>query len=338
MTLKYRILPGDRCRQLKAILTPPCRGIRILEAHNGLSAIVASTAACVHENGHKLEFDGLWISSLTASASQGIPDSELSSIEKRLDTIQEIVNVTNKPLIVDGDTGGEAANFEYFCSRLESLGVSAIIIEDKKYPKRNSLAKTATHYLEDPDVFAQKIRRAREMLLSDSFMIFARLESLIANRGIEDALARARTYLLAGADGIMIHSKQKSTDEVYAFLQGYEVLSADLGFRKPIICVPTTYNQVTAEDLFKRGVNITIHANHLLRAAHHAMQQVSQMILQSGRSLEAESLCTPVPQLFEVVGFNDVVDRDARTYFADNDLRLEEMDALPASPSLQQIA
>ena len=218
MTLRYRILPTDRCGQLKKMLEDSQQGIRIIEAHNGLSAIVASTTSCETTDGAKAEFDGLWISSLTTSASQGIPDSELSSIERRLDAIQEIANVTNKPIIVDGDTGGEAVHLEYFCSRLEALGISAVIVEDKKHPKRNSLSEGATHHLEDPEVFAQKIRRARNVLLSDDFMIFARLESLIANQGVEDALSRARTYLLSGADGIMIHSKQRTTDEVYEFL------------------------------------------------------------------------------------------------------------------------
>jgi phosphoenolpyruvate phosphomutase len=231
-------------------------------------------------------------------------------MERRLETIEEIINVTNKPLIVDGDTGGEAVNFEYFCSRLELMGVSAVIIEDKKYPKRNSLSTETTHTLEDTEVFANKIQRGRKVLLSQDFMIFARLESLIANQSIDDALARARIYLLAGVDGLMIHSKKRTIDEVRSFLEGYQALSAELGFRKPVVCVPTTYNAVTDEELFRYGVDVVIHANHLLRAAHHAMQRVCHTILKNGRSLEADELCTPVSHIFEFVGFNDVVARD----------------------------
>jgi phosphoenolpyruvate phosphomutase len=281
-----------------------------MEAHNGLSAIVASTASISDKDSRSIEFDGIWVSSLTSSASKGLPDTELSSMERRLQTIEEILNVTNKPLIVDGDTGGEAVNFEYLCSRLEFLGVSAVIIEDKKYPKRNSLSADVSHILEEPEVFSNKIRRGREVLLSNDFMIFARLESLVVNQGIDEALARTRMYLQAGADGIMIHSTKKTIDEVCSFLEGYKGLSKELGFRKPVICVPTTYNNVTIEEMFQHGVDIIIHANHLLRAAHSAMQKVCETILKNNRTLEAEEMCTPINELFEFVGFNDAVTRD----------------------------
>ena len=309
MSLRYRIFPEKRRGSLKVLINR-YQPIRIIEAHNGLSAIVASTASISDEDSRSIEFDGLWVSSLTSSASKGLPDTELGSIERRLETIGEILNVTNKPLIVDGDTGGEAVNFEYFCSRLENLGVSAIIVEDKKYPKRNSLSADVSHILEDPEVFSNKIRRGRKVLLSNDFMIFARLESLVVNQGIDEALARTRMYLQAGADGIMIHSTKRTIDEVYLFLEGYEALSKELGFRKPIICVPTTYNNVTLEEMFQHGVDIIIHANHLLRAAHSAMQKVCETILKNNRTLEAEEMCTPITELFELVGFNDAVARD----------------------------
>lgn len=312
MTLKCRALPDKRRGSLKYLLNQSC-GVKVIEAHNGLSAIVSSSVCCEDNVDKKvIEFDGLWVSSLTSSASRGLPDTELSGIERRLETIQETLNASAKLLIVDGDTGGDTANLEYLCCRLESMGVSAIVIEDQQYPKRNSLSKEAMHRLEDPEIFANKILRAKKVLISDDFMVFARLESLIAGQGMEDALARTRTYLLAGADGIVIHSKKKTPDEVYSFLERYEALSAELGFRKPIICIPTTYNSVTDDELFQHGVNIVIHANHLLRAAHRAMQMVCKTILQNGRSLEAESLCTSVSNLFEVVGFNDIVARDSQ--------------------------
>jgi phosphoenolpyruvate phosphomutase len=337
MSLKHRVLPDVRRACLRALLQSS-RGVRIIEAHNGLSALVASTSYLPSENGNRLEFDGLWISSLTSSASKGLPDIELGSLERRLETIEEIVHVTHKPVIVDGDTGGEAVNFEYFCSKLEQIGVSAVVIEDKQYPKRNSLCWKASHTLEDPKVFAAKIQRGRSVLLSNDFMIFARLESLIVNQGVEDALARARIYLLAGVDGIMIHSKERTIDQVHAFLNGYKYLCAELGFRKPIICVPTTYNVVTDEDLFRWGADIVIHANHLLRAAHHAMQQVCETILKNNRSLEADELCTPVSHLFELVGFADVVARDQSPAEILSDVfnaDLTTADCTPCQPSVK---
>lgn len=306
MTLRYKVLPDTRRTLLKNLLKYN-KGIRVVEAHNGLSAIVACTASYCRDEHQRIGFDGIWVSSLTSSASQGIPDCELNNIERRLETIEEIVNATGKFIIVDGDTGGESINFEYTCNRLESMGVSAIVIEDKEYPKRNSLSAEATHHLEDPNIFAEKIRRGKNILLSNDFMIFARLESLIAGMGIEDALMRARIYLQAGADGIMIHSKERTANEIYAFLDRYDDLCSELGFRKPVICVPTTYNTVTDEELFQHGANIAIHANHLLRAAQYAMQKVCETILQHDRGFEAENFCVSVSQLFDIVGFNDVL-------------------------------
>lgn len=317
MSLRHRILPEKRRNELKALINS-YRPIRIIEAHNGLSAIVASTTSILAQDSRSIEFDGLWVSSLTSSASKGLPDTELGSMERRLETIAEILSVTSKPLIVDGDTGGEAVNFEYFCSRLEFLGVSAVIIEDKKYPKRNSLSADASHALEEPEIFCNKIRRGREVLLSNDFMIFARLESLVVNQGVDDALIRARMYLEAGADGIMIHSTKATIDEVCLFLEGYKALSKEIGFRKPVICVPTTYNNVRVEEMFQHGVDIVIHANHLLRAAHSAMQKVCETILKNNRTLEAEEMCTPINELFESVGFNDAVTRDK---FSTNSVR-----------------
>jgi phosphoenolpyruvate phosphomutase len=228
-------------------------------------------------------------------------------MERRLATIEEICNVTNKPLIVDGDTGGEAVNFAYLCNRLEMHGVSAVVVEDKMYPKRNSLSAEATHHLEDPRVFAEKIRRGKSVLLSDDFLIFARLESLIAKQGVEDALMRTRVYLEAGADGIMIHSQARTVEEVFFYLQGYDQLCQELGYRKPVICVPTTYNMVRDEELFEHGVNVVIHANHLLRAAYSAMQKVCETILRYDRNFEAERFCVPVAQLFDIIGFNETL-------------------------------
>lgn len=311
MSLKDRTLPEVRRGKLKKLLSEH-KGLRIMEAHNGLSALVASEVSIERQSGKTVEFDGLWLSSLTDSASKGHPDTEVIGVDSRLMTIQEVLTVTNKPVIVDGDTGGEALHFEYLCSKLEALGVSAVIIEDKQYPKRNSLEPGATQLLESASVFATKLKRGREVLLSEDFMIIARLESLIANQGIEDAISRAGEYLEAGVDGIMIHSKEKTPDEILSFLKLYESLCNELGYRRPVVCVPTTYNSMTDEQLFNEGANIVIHANHQLRAAHRAMEQACKTILQSDRSLEADAMCSTVRTIFKAVGFLDAKDKDAR--------------------------
>lgn len=319
MTLRHRILPDARRAGLKTLLAQD-GAIRLIEAHNGLSAIIGNNAS-VTLNDTKLEFDGLWISSFTCAAAKGLPDAELSTGARRIETIDEIMNVTDKPVIVDGDTGGDSVNFEYLCSKLEMLGVSGIIIEDKIIPKRNSLSTDSRQLLEDPQVFAQKIIRGRKALQSDDFLIFARIESLIANAGLDDALHRARTYLLADVDGIFIHSKHNTPDEVYDFLQGYEEICHELGFRRPVAAVPTAYSDVTCTELLNRGIKIVIYANHLLRAAHLAMSAVCKQILESDRSFEANGFCSPVPTIFDLVGFSDVLKRD------DDELRQLERQA-----------
>ena len=209
MTLLNNTLPEQRRGKLKALLEKG-HTVRVLEAHNGLSGIIANNIQVKGESeGRSLirEFDALWESSLTDSASKGHPDIEVVTFDSRLQTINEILAVTNKPMIVDGDTGGDANAFEYTVSKLERAGVSAVIIEDKVFPKRNSLEAGVQQNLEDPEVFAQKIRRGKSVQISDEFMVIARLESLIAGKPMEDAVNRAEIYLRAGVDGIMIHSE-----------------------------------------------------------------------------------------------------------------------------------
>ena len=310
MSLKHRALPDHRRGSLKRLLAVRS-GLRFLEAHNGLSAIVASTAEIEALDGGTFGFDGLWESSLTDSASKGLPDAEIVGVESRLATIQEILNVTDKPLIVDGDTGGDGVHFEYLCSKLEAMGVSAVIVEDKQFPKRNSLEAGVSQQLEDPEIFCSKIQRGHSALLTDEFLIIARLESLIANRGLDDALQRAALYLAAGADGLMIHSKSKSPEEIFEFLRRYRQLCEQLGYRRPIICVPTTYNRCYERELFEAGADIAIHANHLLRAAFKAMQKVARLVLENQRSLEADAYCSSVSDIFDAVGFLDVKAKDA---------------------------
>ncbi len=308
MTFRHRTTPEQRRRKLKELLA--AKGfVRVIEAHNGLSALVA-TETKVEVDCETKEFDAVWESSLTDSASKGQPDIEVVSYDSRINTIQEISNVTDKPIIVDGDTGGDPSHFEYFVKRLEHIGVSAVIIEDKVFPKRNSLDADAKQDLEDPHLFATKIKRGKSMLLTDDFLIFARLESLIAGASVEDALKRARIYLNAGVDGIMIHDKAKDPSQVFRFAEEYKKLCTELGVSKPLVSVPTTYNTVTEEELAARGFNIVIHANHLLRSSYKAMQAAAKTILTHGRSFEADAQCATVKDIFEIVGFSDVKKKD----------------------------
>lgn len=309
MTLQYRIEPERRRPRLKAELAANGWG-RLMEVHSGLSGMVANSARLALADGTSKEFDGLWLSSFTTAALKGLPDAEIVSLEARLDLLDEILFVTDKPVVVDADTGLDATHFEYTCAKLETRGVSAVIIEDKRFPKRNSLAPTASQTLEAPEAFAAKIRRGKSVLRSADFMIIARLESLIANQGQADALARAGAYLEAGADGIMIHSRQQEPEEVFAFAEAYGGLCREQGDRKPLFCAPTTYNTVTEATLRARGFNVVIYANHLLRAAHAAMRQTCAAILAYDRSLEAEAGCTPVQTLSDAVGLSEVLRKD----------------------------
>ncbi len=230
--------------------------------------------------------------------------------DSRLSTVSQILEVTNLPLIIDGDTGGDVNALEYFVKKAENLGVSAIIIEDKVYPKRNSLDHESQQILEDPAIFSYKIRRGKHALLTNDFLIIARIESLIAGKGVADAMQRARCYLEAGVDGIMIHSKMRTADEILFFAREYQNLTREIGIEKPLVCVPTTYNSITELELRRAGVSIVIHANHLLRAAIKSMQKVCADILQTGRTLEAEQHCSSVEEIFDLVGFSDIKNKE----------------------------
>lgn len=294
MTLRYRIANYDRCQALQILLYTK-DFIRIIEAHNGISALV----------GQQSGFDGLWVSSLTSSAAKGLPDAEVVDNIARLGVVDEICNVTSKPVIVDGDTGGSSEQFEYFVHGLEIRGVSAVIIEDKVFPKRNSLDANGKQILEEPHIFAQKIRRGKDISIMDGFMVIARLESLIAGMGVGDAMKRAELYIDAGADGIMIHSKDASPTDILKFAKAYRKR-----FDLPLVAVPTTYNQITDAELVEHGFNIIIHANHLLRASYAAMVRVVRTILAHDRNLEVEALCAPVSDIFKLVGFDRIREYD----------------------------
>lgn len=273
--------------------------ISVLEASNGLTGlIVENTKIIDKKTSLEKEFDAMWISSLCDSTFKGKPDIELVDLTSRLNTINEIMEVTTKPIILDGDTGGREEHFVYNVKTLERLGVSAIIIEDKTGLKRNSLfGTTVKQTLEDPNVFAHKIKVAKDNLATRDFMIFARLESLIAGYGIDDAMQRAKTYIEAGADGVMIHSKNKDGEDIKSFLKKFRKFSMNI----PVIVVPTTYNHLTEEELSHLGANIIIHANHLLRSAYPAMVQTAETILINGRSQEADQHCSPIKEIIELI-------------------------------------
>jgi phosphoenolpyruvate phosphomutase len=310
MSLKYVIPPNERVGVLKKQIKQK-KFIRLIETHSGLSGLIGQMTK-IEQNGKIIEYDGFWESSFTDSASQGMPDAEIVSYDARLQTIDEILSVTSKPMIVDGDTGGSASQFEYFVRNLERLGVSGVIVEDKVFPKRNSLDGDAKQNLEDPEVFAQKLMRGKTVKLNDDFLIIARVESLIAGTGLKDALVRTRKYIEAGVDGIMIHSKKSNPDEILAFAKEYEKLCKELHRRPILVSIPTTYNLITDQELSKQGFNIIIHANHLLRSAHKVMKQVAEIILLNDRNFEAEALCSPTSEVFEDVGFTRIKEEDKK--------------------------
>lgn len=271
--------------------------VRILEVHDGLSGLIAESVSVCKE-GEYYSFDGMWSSSLTDSTSKGKPDIEAVDLTTRLQGVTDILECTTKPIIYDGDTGGLAEHFVYTVRTLERNGISAIIIEDKMGLKKNSLFGTdVKQHLAPVEDFSLKISMGKQAQVTKDFMIIARLESLIAGGTVTEALARAFAYVKAGADGIMIHSKDKSGDDVKEFC---------LAFRKeyshvPLVLVPTTYNQFTEEEFQRWGANIIIYANHMLRAAYPAMVNAAKLILEYGRSLEADPLCMPIKQILELI-------------------------------------
>jgi phosphoenolpyruvate mutase len=268
--------------------------IRLIEAHSGLTGLIAETAS-VEIDGRVREFDGIWMSSLTDSAIKAKPDIEYV---ERMSTVSDILETTTKPIVYDGDTGGVAEHFVFMVRTLERLGVSAVIIEDKKGLKRNSLFGTdAEQVQEEIEDFAHKISAGRKAQVTDDFMIIARIESLILKAGMDDALARARAYIAAGANGIMIHSKEPTTDEILTFCKEY----AKFDDRVPLVVVPSTYSYATEDELAAAGVRIVIYANHLLRSAYPAMVQVAESILRHGRAAEAEDLCMPIKEIINLI-------------------------------------
>lgn len=271
--------------------------VRVIEAHNGLTGLIAENIKVI-KNNQSREFDAIWISSLTDSTAKGKPDIELVDLTSRITTISDILEVTTKPIIVDGDTGGIPELFVYTVRSLERLGISAIIIEDKIGLKKNSLFGTDVEQQQDLiDNFCYKIKQGKKSQVTEDFMIISRIESLILKKGLEDALKRARAYIEAGTDGIMIHSKEKDPAEIFTFCEEFKKLPK----RVPLVVVPSTYNSVTETQLQEYGVNIVIYANQLLRSAYPAMVKTVQTILENERALEADQYCMPIKEILTLI-------------------------------------
>ena len=271
--------------------------VRILEAHNALSALIAENTI-VERNGKNVSFDGVWSSSLTDSTARGKPDIEAIDMTSRISSVNDIFEVTSKPMIFDADTGGKTEHFEFNVRSLERAGVSAAVIEDKTGLKKNSLFGNEVKQTQETiENFCDKISRGKAAQLSDDFMIIARVESLILEAGMKDALIRAEAYIKAGADGIMIHSRHKDPAEIIEFMKKFRSVDNNT----PVVVVPTSFNSVTVEEFIKMGVNVVISANHMLRAAYPAMSKVAKSLLKNGRSLEAEQDCMSIKEILEII-------------------------------------
>ena len=291
------VTPQQRLASLRRLISAK-PVVRILESHNGLTGLIAEHTS-VEVNGQHREFDGMWASSLTDSTSKGKPDIEAVDLTTRLHDLNDTLEVTTKPVIYDGDTGGKLEHFVFTVRTLERLGISAVIIEDKVGLKQNSLFGTDAIQTQDTiEGFCNKIKAGKESQITRDFMIISRCESLIAGKPVEDALERCHAYVAAGADGVMIHSKNKSGEDIKEFCQRFREKDP----HTPIVAVPTTYNQFTEEELSEWGINIVIYANHMLRSAYPAMVKCAETILETSRSLEAsEKYCMPIKQILNLI-------------------------------------
>ena len=289
-------MPEYRRRRLRQLIGL-CPVVKAIEAHCGLTGLIAEKTV-VAQDGRLDQFDAMWVSSLCDSTAKGKPDIELVDLSSRLRTIDDIMEVTTKPIILDGDTGGLAEHFVYNVRTLERMGVSAVIIEDKKGLKKNSLFGTEVEQTQDSiEGFSEKIRAGKRAQLTDDFMIIARIESLILERGMEDALKRADAFTKAGADGIMIHSRKRDPSEILEFCDRFR--AADK--HTPIVVVPTSFNTITEEELAAHGVNIVIYANQLTRSAFPAMQQTAEDILRCHRAKEADDRLMPIKEIITLI-------------------------------------
>tara|TARA_B100000029_G_C17572138_1_gene956989 strand:+ start:853 stop:2151 length:1299 start_codon:yes stop_codon:yes gene_type:complete len=288
--------PNTRLSMLKRLLgAKPL--IRLNEVHNGLSGLITEKTTALHK-GKQIQFDAMWSSSLTDSTAKGKPDIEAIDMTSRMQTVNDIFDVTTKPMIFDADTGGKPEHFRFTVKSLERLGVSAVVIEDKVGLKKNSLLGNNVKQTQDTiENFQEKIKSGKSSQVTEDFMIISRIESLIVGSGIDDALLRAREYIDVGSDGIMIHSKENKPDEIFKFCEKFHQLQKTV----PLMVVPTSFNSVTEEEWEKRGINIVCYANHMLRSAYPAMLEVAKSILENGRSLESSKKCITLKEILDLI-------------------------------------
>ncbi|MCQ2081321.1 MAG: phosphoenolpyruvate mutase [Lachnospiraceae bacterium] len=290
------MMPEYRRKRLRQLISM-CPVVKTIEVHSGLTGLIAEKTI-VENDGELSQFDAMWISSLCDSTAKGKPDIELVDMTSRFRTIDDVMEVTTKPIIFDGDTGGLTEHFVYTVRSLERMGVSAVIIEDKTGLKKNSLFGTEVQQTQDSiENFCAKIEAGKKVQLTDDFMIIARIESLILEQGMEDALTRARAYVKAGADGIMIHSRKKDPAEIVEFCDKFRSEDKDT----PIVVVPTSFNTITEEELAEHGVNIVIYANQLTRSAFPAMEQTAKDILKYHRAKEVDDRLMSIKNIISLI-------------------------------------
>ena len=294
--LEIGISPQNRVSRLKRLISSKSI-VRILESHNSLTGLIIENLK-LEKKDKNLEFDGMWSSSLTDSATKGLPDNSSLSFSARISSLNDIMDVTTKPVVFDADNGGQIEHLPYLIRSLERSGVSAIIMEDKIGLKKNSLFKNQIGTKQDkPKLFANKIKRICNTRQSNDFMVIARIESFILGKGLNDALNRAEIYSKAGADAILIHSKEKNTKEIFSFAKKFRKNKYFI----PLVSVPSTYSKVYEKDLIKNGFKLVIYANQLLRAAYPAMQNTAKTILKNSRAFEADKKIIPINEIIRLI-------------------------------------
>ena len=288
--------PENRVSRLKRLINSKDI-VRILESHNSLTGLIIDKINIV-KNKKTIEFDGMWSSSLTDSATKGKPDNSSVDFSARISSLNDIMDVTTKPLVFDADNGGQLEHLPFLVRSLERSGCSAIIMEDKIGLKKNSLFKDQKNTKQDnPKIFAKKIKKICDARNSKDFLVIARIESFIVGKNLRDAINRAEIYSKAGADAILIHSKEKNPSEIFSFSKAFRKIKPNI----PLIAVPSTYSSVKEKELIKNGFQIVIYANHMLRAAYPSMLNVGKNILKNGRSFEIEKKITPIKDIIRLI-------------------------------------
>lgn len=288
--------PDLRLKKLRRLLNAKAI-VRVMEAHSGLTGLIVENTAVKKDDGTH-EFDALWLSSLTDSTNKAKPDIECVDLTSRLNTLNDILDSTTKPIIFDGDSGGISEHFVFTVRSLERIGVSAIIIEDKTGLKKNSLFESDDLQRQDSiENVCEKIQAGKKAQITEAFMIIARIESLNLGMGVEDAVKRAKAYIDAGADGIMIHSKEKEPAMFFEFCKKYKQLEN----APPLIAVPSAFSHITEKELIEAGISIVIYANHLLRSAYPVMVKTAETILVNERALEADASCMPIKDIISLI-------------------------------------